>query len=78
MSVGGPHRKAVHVAAVEPGYVDRGNDVLSEDPSRSLVERDLFEVRCEVRGRSVEALVGKRFVNNIEELPLLHNAASSS
>ena len=38
VSVDGSHRKAVHVAAVEPGNVDGGNHVLAQDPARSSVE----------------------------------------
>ena len=73
--IGGAQREAVDVGPVEARHIDRGDDVLSEDPTDGLAERHAF--LAERRQLEVAMKAGDRLVpiDHLEKLLLLRRAS---
>ena len=72
--VGGAQREAVDVGSIEARHIDRGDDVVSEDPTDGLAERHAF--LSERRQLEVAMKAGDRLVpiDHLEKLLLLRRA----
>ena len=76
--IGGAHREAVHVGAIEARHVYICAHVLGQDAPECFVERHTLELEHRNVDRGVPTPLGLVAVDHFEELTLLHVGCSSS
>lgn len=76
VSVFGLDGEAIDVAAVEARDVDGGAGVFGEDPAEDIgAEGHVDDAGFDVLAECVEAGVGGRFIDHVEELTLFHGGS---